>query len=327
MGRKKAEAMKIGALAPWFGGKRTLAPDIVRQLGPHRCYWEIFCGSCAVLFAKPKCSYETVNDLHVDLVNLALVVQDAQKAQELYARCHRTLFIEKLCRVSRERLSEPLESPAGDGERAYWYLVFSWFGVNGVAGTPMNRTGSFCVRYTSKGGNGPVRWRAAVESIPDWHERLLGVQILSQDALRLAGRIEDREGTVIYADPPYVLKGAKYVHDADDAPPVVREILGIEEGPLPEFAWHLALAKQLNRFERTRVVVSYYAHPLLAELYPGWTVVDCATAKSLVNSGMRDGSGRTEAPEVLLINAPAVGEEAKPSRADQAPGLFGEEAG
>src|ERR1044072_5384193 len=37
--------MKISALAPWYGSKRTLAPEIVRQLGEHRAYWEPFCGS------------------------------------------------------------------------------------------------------------------------------------------------------------------------------------------------------------------------------------------------------------------------------------------
>ena len=39
--------MQIKALAPWFGGKRTLAPRIVAELGPHRAYWEPFCGSLA----------------------------------------------------------------------------------------------------------------------------------------------------------------------------------------------------------------------------------------------------------------------------------------
>ena len=39
--------MKIRALAPWFGGKRTLAPAIVQQLGKHTQYFEPFCGSMA----------------------------------------------------------------------------------------------------------------------------------------------------------------------------------------------------------------------------------------------------------------------------------------
>jgi DNA adenine methylase len=40
--------MPIKAIAPWFGGKRTLAPRITAELGAHRAYWEPFCGSMAV---------------------------------------------------------------------------------------------------------------------------------------------------------------------------------------------------------------------------------------------------------------------------------------
>lgn len=171
--------MKISALAPWAGSKRTLAPRIVEALGPHRCYWEPFCGSLAVLLAKPRCSYETVVDLHQDLINLALCVQDEDLARQLYARTYQTMFDQRLLRHSKEQLPDGFmlgERP--DPDRAYWYLIRSWFGINGAAGTRTNRTGSFCVRYTSKGGSGPTRWRSVVESIPDWHERLLGVQIL-----------------------------------------------------------------------------------------------------------------------------------------------------
>ena len=63
---------KIGAIAPWFGSKRSMAPIIVSELGPHSAYWEPFCGSMAVLMAKPPCIMETVNDLHADLINLAI---------------------------------------------------------------------------------------------------------------------------------------------------------------------------------------------------------------------------------------------------------------
>ncbi|KKK94504.1 hypothetical protein LCGC14_2682220 [marine sediment metagenome] len=48
-----SDGPKIKAIAPWFGGKRNLAPKIVDALGDHRVYWEPFCGSMAVLMAKP----------------------------------------------------------------------------------------------------------------------------------------------------------------------------------------------------------------------------------------------------------------------------------
>ena len=109
------------------------------------------------------------------------------------------------------------------------------------------------------------------------------VAILRSCGIDLCEKIEDRAGTVIYADPPYLVKGAKYLHDFVDAD-------------------HERLAQALCRFKQTRVAVSYYEHPRLAELYPGWHKMACPTAKALVNSGMRDGNGRTEAPEVLLVN-------------------------
>jgi DNA adenine methylase len=286
-------------LVPWFGAKRTLGPIIVRHLGPHRAYWELFCGSCAVLFAKDQATMETVNDLHGDLINLARVIRDEELAPRLYWRLRRTLPAEKLFREAQAiiRTDPPPAEPSVD--RAGHYLYASWIGLSGVAGTP-NKNTSFARRFSSKGGNVAVRFLNAVESLPWWHERLRGVTVLNGCGLELAEKIEDREGTVIYADPPYLVKGAKYVHDFTPAD-------------------HERLAAALCRLKATRVVVSYYAHPELERLYPGWTVVNIATAKALVLCGHRP-EGRVEAPEVLLINGPADPAAAPASMFDQVEG-------
>lgn len=284
--------MKIKAICPWFGSKRTLAPQIIKQLGPHYVYWEPMCGSCSVLFSKPRTTCETVNDLHGDLINLALVVQDEANAVELYGRVSRCLFHEDLLPIAKAFLTgRDLQAGVPDVERAYWYLVFSWMGLNGISGTPLNHTGTFAVRYSSKGGNGATRWESVCESIPDWHQRLVGVQILRRDAFGILERIDDAAGTAIYVDPPYLVKGAKYVHDFRQED-------------------HDRLAALLQRFEKCRVVVSYYAHPALASLYPGWTLIDSSQLcikKAMVNSCQAGKNGRTVAPEVLLVNGPAFG--------------------
>jgi hypothetical protein len=62
----------------------------------------------------------------------------------------------------------------------------------------------------------------------------------------------------------------------------------------------------MQRFTKTRVVVSYYDHPELARLYPGWKKVGCSTTKAMVSSGKRDTAHATVAPEVLLINDRSV---------------------
>ena len=274
----------VSALAPWFGAKRTLADRIVEEIGEHRVYWEPFCGSMAVLFAKSPVSFETVNDLHGDLVNLARVVQDEALCGRLYWRLRCTIPAEALFRESLAKIrSEPCSQDKGPQlDRAYHYFVISWLGRNGIAGISNDST-SFCKRYGSTGGSPGTRFISAVESLPPWHERLRGVVVLSCDGIELCEKIEDKAGTVIYVDPPYFAKGAKYLYDFN-----------------PEH--HERLAAALHRFKNTRVVLSYYAHPEVDRLYPSWRRVDVATTKALVNTGKREAGGVTVAPEVILVN-------------------------
>ena len=289
----------IGAIAPWFGGKRTMAPTIVAELGPHSAYWELFSGSMAVLMSKPSSPTEVVNDLHGDLINLARVIQHPLLGPALYRRLRRVLSSEVLFRDSLEivRGSEPgqdRESP--DADRAFHYFIVAWQGMNGVAGTRLHST-NYCRRFSSLGGDPGARWVGVVRSIPSWRRRMERVQILRSDGIELCERIEDREGTVIYADPPYLVKGARYAHDFTEAD-------------------HDRLAVALSRFRRTRVVVSYYEHPRLAELYPGWSKRTVSIAKSLVNQGKRDQVGATKAPEVLLVNGPLAASSVSPGLFD-----------
>lgn len=132
-----------------------------------------------------------------------------------------------------------------------------------------------------------MRFASAVDSIPSWSRRLRRVFVLCDDGLDLCEKIEDKPGTVIYCDPPYLVKSETYIHDFESAD-------------------HVRLAAALLRFKFTRVVVSYYAHPNLEKLYPGWTCVDASTTKYLVNSGMQQSKEKKIAPEVLLINGPAL---------------------
>lgn len=93
--------MKITAISPWFGSKRTLAPEIVRQLGPHQYYLEPFCGSMAVLLAKEPSANETVCDLHGALTNLARVLRSPKLAPQLYDHLQRMLYGEDLYQDSK----------------------------------------------------------------------------------------------------------------------------------------------------------------------------------------------------------------------------------
>lgn len=333
----QSENMTITALAPWFGGKRNLSGDIVAELGEHRAYWEPFAGSMAVLLSKPPCSMETVNDLHGHLVNLARVVRDSELGPRLYRMLRRTLMHEEFFAESdgqvreEERLnyfSQGIEgidriSKGRQLMAAYDYFLVSWMGRNGTAGTPASHKGTFCVRYTNRGGHAGRRWSGAVNSIPAWRRRLADVTIIRRDAFELIERIADEERVAIYCDPPYLVKGARYLHDdnvgrpasVSDAEWSETVALCRRQGPdlaaLPpeRQAWHLLLARRLSRFCKARVVVSYYDHELLSALYPaidGWHCRRLKAAKAMVHAGQRGNSGRVDAPEVLLINGPSL---------------------
>lgn len=287
--------MKISALAPWFGGKRTLAPVIVEELGPHKAYWETFCGSMAVLMSKPACRQETVIDLHGDLINLARVIKYPDTGAQLYRRLRRTMMHEDTLREATEILKTSLdvtdESMMHVG-RAWAFFVTSWCGRNGSVGTEGHaRTATFCIRYTANGGDSATRFRGAVESIPSWRRRMRNVTILNRDAFEVIEKIADEPGCVIYADPPYLEKGAKYVHDFGEG------FMGDDD--------HARLAAALKRFKKTRVVVSYYNHHRLRELYDGWTLRAVTQVKNMASANKR-GGGTAAAPEVLLINGPSL---------------------
>lgn len=287
--------MKIKSLAPWFGGKRTMAPRIVKELGPHDQYFEPFCGSAAVLLTKPQCKDETVNDLHGDLINLARVIQDPCQCPLLFARLHRTLFSEGLLDDARKLLRSGANfelDGSNDLERAYWYFVSSWMSRSGLAGQKRVNFQA-AVRWTQGGGSPTIRFNSAVDSVPAWHERLKNVVILCRDSFEIIPRFDDSSTTAIYVDPPYP-RGTRsgdhnYVWDFDAGDGLFAD-------------QHEVLAGLLKRFENARVVVSTYENELYRELYDGWTFVDCMTRKQLAAQNKRGTNSRAEAPEVLIVN-------------------------
>ncbi|NIP26654.1 MAG: DNA adenine methylase [Phycisphaerae bacterium] len=282
--------MKIKAIAPWFGGKRRLAPLIADLLGRHRAYWEPFCGSMAVLFAKKPCEMETVNDLHGDLINLARIVQDKELGFKLYDKLSRTLYAEQFFREAKKRwLSAPRDFDAAepDIDRAYDYFVASWLGINGVSGTERCNY-QFALRWCVGGGQGAIRWTSVIESMPAWHKRLRNVVIIQRDAFEIIENIKDKHHTAVYCDPPYIEKSDKYVHDFNEND-------------------HQRLAQALQRFEKARVIVSYYDHPKLETLYEGFEKITVTGSRQSLRNATREKKkkARIEVPEVLLINGPA----------------------
>lgn len=67
--------MNSKPLVPWPGGKRRLAPLILKLLPPHQCYVEPCAGAAGVLFCKEPSKVEVLNDINGDLISLYRCVQ------------------------------------------------------------------------------------------------------------------------------------------------------------------------------------------------------------------------------------------------------------
>lgn len=292
----------LKALAPWFGSKRGMAPTIIEQLGPHRYYFEPFCGSLAVLLSKPSCYHEIVCDLHGELINLARTIQSDEGSVELFGRLARTMYAEEIFRDATEQLSSDDLAPV---DRAYWFFVHSWMCMSGIGGSNQagrDRKVPMATRWTQNGGPSATRFRNALVSIPEWYARLHNVQILNRDAFEVLPKISDDPGVALYIDPPYppeTLSGtARYDHDFKATDDVYGQMTLCKDMDLDD---HTRLANELRRFKNARVVLSCYECERYRQLYDGWTFIDCQRLKSLTNIGKR-GARRSVAMEVLIVN-------------------------
>lgn len=323
---------KIGALLPYFAASRTLSEQIVPMMFPEglprpEVYYEPFCGSFAVGFGVPasrRAKLEIANDVYGLLINLARVVA-SNHWSALTEQVERTIWHEDLIHQGINALSfvcQTLENGCEDlGElcpeellqgsalhevhvqMAYWLLVVEWIGRNGLAGTDFRkRTAS--VRYTNTGGNPATRWRSVGESLPAWHERLRDVVFTRRDALPVLEELRDEAGLVVYADPPYLAEGEKYLHGwARPRIETARGDLLWDASASEPLTKHKELAEILSRYTRARVFVSYKAHADLEWMYPtgmGWRCVRLRAKRS--NGAIGE---RKDGDEVLLLNRPA----------------------
>lgn len=299
----------INAIAPWFGGKRAMAPMIVEQIcwqngTPMKpgIFVEPFCGSCAVSIAMPEISTHIVNDLHRDLINLARVLI-SNRGDELIAKCKRVMCSGDIFTLTHDRCVElsrctdvaDLRDVTGDQfEWAFCYLVSIWLGKGGIAGTSDASTKAFASRYGPNGGSPAVRWFTLVRSLASLRQRMRTLVIEHQCGIGLIDKVQDTPRTAIYCDSPYIKETrvhGEYRHEfVDDGG-------GLLFGKSDD---HDRLALALSRFKQARIVVSYEDHPRLNALYRGWTKIEIDRPKNMSNTGNRE-----RVREVLLINGDA----------------------
>lgn len=270
---------------PYYGGKQLLAERIVSLLPAHEHYVEPYAGSLAVLLAKPRATFETVNDLDGRLVNFWRMLRE--RPDDLARVCALTPH-------SRAEHAGVLDAADGevpdDLEQARRTFVLL---TQGQSGGTSRRTGW---RYFAN----PV---GSTFSMPQYLEaylgrfagvagRLAGVSLECRPAVEVITRYGRHPGALVFADPPYVLSARKSVgyrcEMADDD--------------------HREMAAALRGCAGTVVLCGYASELYDGELFPDWHRVEFA-------AGTGNGGQWRDRTEVLWSNRPL------PQQAD----LFGGE--
>lgn len=208
---------KLRAPFPYFGGKRLAAPLIWQALGNPASYCEPFCGSAAVLLARPGGAgrIETINDLSGHVCNFWRAVKlDPDRVAELidYPVIEIDLHSRHRWLIERGKtLAADLDANPEffDPKAAAWW---AW-GASGAMGGWWNRTTpQRGLPELSTAGRGCHRVEFDLEVIHRLSARLRRVRVTGGDWERVVTpaalasvMIPERVG--VYLDPPYEAGG------------------------------------------------------------------------------------------------------------------------
>lgn len=259
-----AEEITQRAICPWFGSNRTLAENVGRALEGCRWVGVPFAGGMSELL-HIKAPSVVVGDLHTHVLNLAAVIAHPVLNPVLRERldslpCHPDVLAAAQARC-RER--EDARDAGWFGEaRAHhldldWavdYFVCAWLSRNGCAGTRGEFGAGHSVRWDAGGGDSATRFRNATAGLAAWQQVMRACNFVRLDVFKFLLEVKDEPEHGVYCDPPFPEVGDSYKFGFDEQD-------------------QRRLAKKLSGFKRLRVVVRYYDHALIRELYPEplWT--------------------------------------------------------
>lgn len=234
------------AVIKYPGAKWSLADWIISKFPKHHSYLEPFFGSGAVVFRKERSNIETVNDLDGDVVNLFHWIRDDP---EKLADC---IYMTPYSRDVYNQAWEAQYTEEDPFMRAVYFYIRMMMGHGfrttgekvGWKNDVQGRESAYAARH----------WCQVPDIIMEAAERLRGVQIESQPAIKLIERF-NFPNVLIYADPPYLLStrhGKQYRHEMtrNDHAELLEALKG-HKGP---------------------VLISGYPSPLYNDLLHGWHV-------------------------------------------------------
>jgi len=262
--------MSLKPPVPYFGGKQSIADQIVSLFPPHWHYVEPFAGSLSVLLAKRPSPAETVNDLDGDLMTFWRVLRNREA--DLMRVCERTPHAraEYLACRDGEPTTDELEIA-----RRVWVMLTQGHGA------AMRAKRSGWRHVVSRDVSLPARLDGFRQRMAPAALRLRDVTLESMPALDLIAKYGASEDVLLYVDPPYLgssREGNRYRHE-----------LGSDDE-------HRQLAESLKACAAAVVLSGYPSELYDRELYAGWSRVEI--------SALTGNSVEPARTEVLWSNRP-----------------------
>jgi len=180
----------------FFGGKGNMVTKLLKLIPPHKIYVEVFGGGASLLFAKPPSPVEVYNDLDSGLVNLFRVLRDPEKFEKFY----KLVCLTPYSREEQNFCYKTWEQCEDDVERAYRFWIVARQSFSGR----IHSSWSYAVKTYYRGMISTCsKYLSAIEHLPEFHERIMRVQIENRDFRKIFSSY-DTEETLFYCDPPYV---------------------------------------------------------------------------------------------------------------------------
>ena len=271
---------------PFYASKSSRLKPILAHLPPTRSFVDVFGGSAAILMNRPRSNIETLNDLNHDITNFFRQLRD--HPEDFFAAIKATPY-------AREEFELALKAddsmPPLERARLFYVRQRQAYGAQGFvpsdwgyARNPIASIGK--------------TWRNAHDKLPNIVDRLQGVQIENQPALKILERY-DHKDALFYIDPPYF-------YDLESGGAHARAGRRMRyERENPRLAMdeddHVVLLETLKEVEG-KVAISGYPSGLYDDLLRGWTRHDFEVASSFKEGDLRTGGVRAKRAECLWVS-------------------------
>lgn len=259
--------MTMRPILTYYGGKQTIAEQVVDLLPPHHHYIEPFCGGAAVFFAKgplggPSNYTETLNDTNANIISLYRAFQCPESRKALCERLEFTPHSKAEFDLARA-LYRSTDDNIPLQDRAWATLVLFCQSFSGIG-----RSWGWTKKNT---GRISLRWRNRVRMVIDQlGGRLDWVQLDSRDALEVVQKY-DHPGALFYCDPPYP--------GSDQG----------EYGGYSQTDFEALIAALIEC--KASVVLSCYDNPAVP---PDWHKIEIQTRAKTITGRLPKGDKRTE---------------------------------